>query len=120
MFRDPEGTSPDPLEDDQSLVIRSPKGLVLLLGCCHAGVVNTIGHAREQTGEERVYALIGGTHLGFCSPEQVEATVEALRAFGIRRIAAGHCTGFSASARLQREFPAAFQPANVGYTLETG
>lgn len=119
MFRDPEGVSPDPLEDDQSLVIRSPKGLVLLLGCCHAGVVNTIDHAREQTGEERVYALIGGTHLGFCSPEQVEATVEALRAFGIRRIAAGHCTGFCASARLLREFPAAFQPANVGYTLET-
>jgi 7,8-dihydropterin-6-yl-methyl-4-(beta-D-ribofuranosyl)aminobenzene 5'-phosphate synthase len=119
MFRDPEGREADLLEDDQSLVIRSPKGLVLLLGCCHAGVVNTIGHAREQTGEERVYALVGGTHLGFCPPEQVEGTVEALRSFRIRRIAAGHCTGFAASARLLREFSGAFQPANVGYTLET-
>jgi 7,8-dihydropterin-6-yl-methyl-4-(beta-D-ribofuranosyl)aminobenzene 5'-phosphate synthase len=120
MFRDPEGRETDLLEDDQSLVIRSPKGLVLLLGCCHAGVVNTVEHAREMTGEDRVYALIGGTHLGFCSPEQTEETVRALRAFGIARICVGHCTGFAASARLLREFPGAFQLANVGYFLETG
>jgi 7,8-dihydropterin-6-yl-methyl-4-(beta-D-ribofuranosyl)aminobenzene 5'-phosphate synthase len=120
MFRDPEGRSADPLEDDQSLVIRGRKGLVLVLGCCHAGVVNTIEHAREKTGESRVYALIGGTHLGFCSPEQTEETVKAMRNFGIARICVGHCTGFAASARLLREFPGAFQLANVGYTLETG
>jgi 7,8-dihydropterin-6-yl-methyl-4-(beta-D-ribofuranosyl)aminobenzene 5'-phosphate synthase len=120
MFRDPEGREADLLEDDQSLVIRSPKGLVLLLGCCHAGVVNTIGHAREETGEDRVYALIGGTHLGFCSPEQTEETVRALRDFRVARICVGHCTGFAASARLLREFPGAFQLANVGYFLETG
>ena len=120
MFRDPEGREADLLEDDQSLVIRSPKGLVLLLGCCHAGVVNTVEHAREKTGEDRVYALIGGTHLGFCSPEQTEETVKALRNFRIARICVGHCTGFAASARLLREFPGAFQLANVGYTLETG
>jgi len=120
MFRDPEGREADLLEDDQSLVIRSPKGLVLLLGCCHAGVVNTVEHAREKTGEDRVYALIGGTHLGFCSPEQTEETVKALRAYRIARICVGHCTGFAASARLVREFPGAFQLANVGYFLETG
>jgi 7,8-dihydropterin-6-yl-methyl-4-(beta-D-ribofuranosyl)aminobenzene 5'-phosphate synthase len=120
MFRDPEGHEADLLEDDQSLVIRSPKGLVLLLGCCHSGVVNTVEHAREKTGEDRVYALIGGTHLGFCSPEQTEETVRALRTFGIARICVGHCTGFAASARLLRDFPGAFQLANVGYTLETG
>jgi 7,8-dihydropterin-6-yl-methyl-4-(beta-D-ribofuranosyl)aminobenzene 5'-phosphate synthase len=119
MFRDPQGRQSDLLEDDQSLVIRTSKGLVLLFGCCHAGVVNTIEHAREKTGEQRVYALVGGTHLGFSSAEQTEATVRALRGFGIGRIAAGHCTGFAASARLLREFPGGFLPANVGYTLET-
>lgn len=118
MFRDPEGNEADLLEDDQSLVIRTSKGLVLLFGCCHAGVVNTIEHAREKTGEERVYALVGGTHLGFSSADQTEATVRALRGFGVGRIAAGHCTGFAASARLLREFPGGFQTANVGYTLE--
>ncbi len=120
MFRDPDGVLVDPLEDDQSLVIRTAKGLVLLLGCCHAGLVNTIEYAREQTGEERVYAVIGGTHLNFCSHEQTEATVKALRTIGIAKISASHCTGFSASARLQREFPGEFHPANVGYMLETG
>lgn len=119
MFRDANGSEADRLEDDQSLVIKTAKGLVLLFGCCHAGVVNTIEHAREKTGEERVYALVGGTHLGFSSAEQTEATLRALRGFGIGRIAAGHCTGFAASARLLREFPGGFQPANVGYVLET-
>jgi 7,8-dihydropterin-6-yl-methyl-4-(beta-D-ribofuranosyl)aminobenzene 5'-phosphate synthase len=120
MFRDPEGREADPLEDDQSLAIKTSKGLVLLLGCCHAGLVNTIEHAREKTGEERVSAVVGGTHLGFCSPGQMEATVRALRSFGIGKICACHCTGFAASVRLQREFPGEFHPANVGYTLETG
>lgn len=120
LFRDPVGREADPLQDDQSLVVRTAKGLVLLLGCCHAGVVNTIEHAREKTREDRVYAILGGTHLGFCSSEQLEETVTALRTFRIARICVGHCTGFAASARLLREFPGAFQLANVGYSLETG
>jgi 7,8-dihydropterin-6-yl-methyl-4-(beta-D-ribofuranosyl)aminobenzene 5'-phosphate synthase len=120
MFLDPDGNTVDPLEDDQSLVIRTAKGLVLLLGCCHAGLVNTIEHARVQTGDERVYAVIGGTHLNFCSQEQTDATIKALRSIGIGKIAASHCTGFAASARLQQEFPGEFHPANVGYMLETG
>jgi 7,8-dihydropterin-6-yl-methyl-4-(beta-D-ribofuranosyl)aminobenzene 5'-phosphate synthase len=120
MFLDPAGRTADGLVDDQSLVIKTDLGLVLLLGCCHAGVINTIEHAREQTGEERIVALLGGTHLGFSAVEQLEATVRALRSLGVGRICAGHCTGFAASARLLREFPGAFQPANVGYTLEVG
>jgi 7,8-dihydropterin-6-yl-methyl-4-(beta-D-ribofuranosyl)aminobenzene 5'-phosphate synthase len=120
MFLDPEGREVDPLADDQSLVIKTSKGLVLLLGCCHAGLVNTIEYVREKTGEERVYAVIGGTHLSFSSHEQTEATVRALRSFGIGKISASHCTGFAASVRLQREFPGEFHPANVGYMLETG
>jgi 7,8-dihydropterin-6-yl-methyl-4-(beta-D-ribofuranosyl)aminobenzene 5'-phosphate synthase len=120
MFLDPEGHETDPIKDDQSLAIRTSKGLVLLLGCCHAGLVNTIEYARAQTGEERLYAVIGGTHLNFCSHEQTEATVRALKDIGIGKISASHCTGFAASARLQREFPGEFHPANVGYMLETG
>ncbi len=120
MFLDPEGREVDPLADDQSLVIKTSKGLVLLLGCCHAGLVNTIEYVREKTGEERVYAVIGGTHLSFSSHEQTEATVKSLHDFGIGKISASHCTGFAASFRLQREFPREFHPANVGYMLETG
>lgn len=119
MFRDREGVDPDPLTDDQSLIIRTEQGLVLLLGCCHAGLINTIDHAREQTGEERIVALVGGTHLGFAGGEQLDETVAALRSRNPGRICAGHCTGFVASMRLHREFPGRFQPANVGYSMTT-
>lgn len=118
LFCDDAGCSTDPLPDDQSLVITTEKGLVLLLGCCHAGLVNTVEWARERTGEERVYAVIGGTHLGFSPPGRVAATLAFLRKLGVRRIFGSHCTGFAVSARFAREFPAEFHPANVGFTLE--
>jgi 7,8-dihydropterin-6-yl-methyl-4-(beta-D-ribofuranosyl)aminobenzene 5'-phosphate synthase len=117
---DESGCTADHLADDQSLVIRTARGLVLILGCCHAGVVNTIEHACRATGVHEVYAVIGGTHLGFCDPGQLDETVRALRTYGIRKICAGHCTGFAAAARLMKEFPGHFQPAHVGYTLEIG
>jgi len=115
---DEAGCMADPIRDDQSLVITTSRGLVLVLGCCHAGLVNTIHHAREQTGVAEVYAVLGGTHLGFCSPRQLDETVTALREHGVRKILGSHCTGFAPSVRLAREFPRAFQPAHVGYTLE--
>jgi len=115
---DDRGCAADPLHDDQSLVIRTGRGLVLLLGCCHAGVVNTIEHVRRETGVDELYGVIGGTHLGFCGTPQLDETVRALRTYNIGKIVAGHCTGFAAAARLMREFPGRFQPAHVGYTLE--
>ncbi len=118
LYCDESGCVFDAVRDDQSLVIRTEKGLVLVLGCCHAGIVNTITHARQQTGVPGIYAVIGGTHLGFSSPNQLEETVAALRECRIQKILGGHCTGFAASARLLREFPGQFHPAHVGYTLE--
>jgi 7,8-dihydropterin-6-yl-methyl-4-(beta-D-ribofuranosyl)aminobenzene 5'-phosphate synthase len=118
LFCDASGCMPDQVPDDQSLVIITGKGLVLLLGCCHAGMINTINYAMEKTGVSEVYALIGGAHLGFCDASQMEHTIKALRDFDIRRICGSHCTGFAASARLHGEFPGRFHHAQVGYTLE--
>lgn len=115
---DERGCEPDPVTDDQTLVVKTARGLVLLFGCCHAGLINTIEHARRETGINEVYALIGGTHLGFSSPHQLDETVRELKIYGIRKISAGHCTGFAAAARLLKEFPGQFHPAQVGYTLE--
>ena len=98
--------------------LQTNRGLVLLLGCCHAGVVNTIEHARKRTGVAEFYALIGGTHLGFSDPGQLDATVKALRGYRVHKLCAGHCTGFAASARLLKEFPGQFQPAHVGFFVE--
>lgn len=118
LFVDPDGSIPDSLNDDQSLIIRGEKGLTLLLGCCHAGLINTVQAAREIAGEERIQAIIGGTHLGFCGEKQLTATMTALREIGVNKIYASHCTGFSASAKLQTEFPGRFQPAMVGTSIE--
>jgi len=108
----------DTVPDDQSLVLATSKGLLLLFGCCHAGVVNTIELARKTTGIAEVYGIIGGCHLAFSSSRQLEGTVKALRSFGVRKICTSHCTGFAAAARLDREFPGALRPAQVGYAIE--
>lgn len=118
LYCDCTGQELDTTPDDQSLLIETGKGLVLVLGCCHAGLINTLEHVAYMTGRRDIYAVIGGTHLGFCSQEQMGKSVEVLRSLGIKKLAAGHCTGFAASARLSREMPKEFQVAMVGYTLE--
>ncbi len=118
LYCDCTGQELDTTPDDQSLVLETEKGLVLVLGCCHAGLVNTIEHVAYMTGRRDIYAVIGGTHLGFCSQEQISKSIYALRTLGIKKLAVSHCTGFAASARLSREMPKEFQMAMVGYTLE--
>jgi len=117
LFCDLGGCFADRVPDDQSLVIVTRKGLLILLGCCHAGVVNTVELARQKTGIDELYGIVGGCHLAFSSEAQIEGTVKALKGYGLKKLCAGHCTGFAASARLAREFPG-FRPAHVGYTLE--
>jgi 7,8-dihydropterin-6-yl-methyl-4-(beta-D-ribofuranosyl)aminobenzene 5'-phosphate synthase len=118
IFCDAAGQVVDVTPDDQSLVLDTVRGLVVLLGCCHAGLVNTLEQITRQTGRRDFYAVIGGTHLGFCSREQFEGTIAAIRRLGIRKLAVSHCTGFAAAMRLAREMPREFQNAMVGYTLE--
>jgi 7,8-dihydropterin-6-yl-methyl-4-(beta-D-ribofuranosyl)aminobenzene 5'-phosphate synthase len=118
LFSDCTGTVPDPTPDDQSLVLETARGLVILLGCCHAGLVNTLEHVAGRTGRRDLYAVVGGTHLGFSGREQLERTIAYLRQAGVTKVAACHCTGFSASALMARELPKGFQVAAVGYTLE--
>jgi 7,8-dihydropterin-6-yl-methyl-4-(beta-D-ribofuranosyl)aminobenzene 5'-phosphate synthase len=118
LYCDCTGQELDTTPDDQSLVLETEKGLVLVLGCCHAGLINTVEHVAYMTGRRDIFAVIGGTHLGFCGQEQIVRTVDLLRKSGIRKLAASHCTGFAASARLARELPKEFQVAMVGYTLE--
>lgn len=118
LFLDTAGLRLDQTLDDQSLVLDTAKGLVIILGCCHAGLVNTLEHVASTTGRHDVHAVVGGTHLGFCGREQLEQTVAAIKRMGIKKVAAGHCTGFTASARMALEWPKGFQVAQVGYTLE--
>jgi 7,8-dihydropterin-6-yl-methyl-4-(beta-D-ribofuranosyl)aminobenzene 5'-phosphate synthase len=118
LYCDCTGQDLDTTPDDQSLVLETERGLVVLLGCCHAGLVNTLEHIAYLTGRRDIYAVIGGTHLGFCGQEQLEMTISALKGWGVQKVSASHCTGFAASARLSREMPKEFQVAHVGYSLE--
>lgn len=118
LYTDTCGCSRDPFDDDQSLIITTERGLVVLLGCCHAGLVNTLQHVVEKSGRHDIVAVIGGTHLGFCTGQQLDRTVQELKQWQIPKLAVSHCTGFNAAARLKQEFPTAFQAAHVGYTLQ--
>jgi 7,8-dihydropterin-6-yl-methyl-4-(beta-D-ribofuranosyl)aminobenzene 5'-phosphate synthase len=105
---------PDPLWDDQALFIKSEKGLIILLGCGHRGIINTIRHAQKLTGLEPVYAVIGGTHLISASPQQLDSTIAELFSLGIQRLGVSHCTGLPASAVLAQRFGEAFFFNNAG------
>jgi 7,8-dihydropterin-6-yl-methyl-4-(beta-D-ribofuranosyl)aminobenzene 5'-phosphate synthase len=116
---------PDPfLYDDQALVANvRGKGLVVITGCGHAGVVNTVRYARKITGVDRVYAVLGGFHLaGLLYEPIIPPTVDALREIGPEVIVPSHCTGWRAVHALADAFPDAFIPGSVGtrYVLEAG
>jgi len=109
---------PDPLADDMALIIDADFGLVVILGCGHRGVVNTLRHAQKITGKEQIYAVIGGIHLFRASDEQIEMTIAELQTMGIQKLGVSHCTGFKASCRLAQEFPGVFFQNNAGTRIE--
>ncbi|NLO21479.1 MAG: MBL fold metallo-hydrolase [Syntrophomonadaceae bacterium] len=93
----------DSLPDDIALVIDHPEGLIILSGCSHSGMINTLDYCLKQTGRTRVLAYMGGTHLMTASPLRLEKTIEALKIYEIQKIIVGHCTGFYAAAELYNQ-----------------
>jgi 7,8-dihydropterin-6-yl-methyl-4-(beta-D-ribofuranosyl)aminobenzene 5'-phosphate synthase len=116
-----EEWEPDPLIlDDQALIAHvRGKGLVVLTGCGHAGVVNIVRYARKLTGVEEVYAVIGGFHLnGPLFEPIIGATCEALRELSPQVLVPAHCTGWRAIHALAAAFPEAFIQNSVGTRYE--
>ena len=107
---------PDPwLMDERFVAIEvSGKGLVILTACSHAGVINVLRHARERFPDTPIHAIMGGLHLAGPNERLIQPTVEALRSFEPRVIAAGHCTGWRAITALTNAFGAAMDPSAVG------
>jgi len=99
FFLDSTGQIPDPINDDQALIINSADGLIILCGCAHSGVVNTLRYAEQWTGQKRIFALLGGLHLQNASEDRINRTLDALRSYQIQQIGLAHCTGASAAAR---------------------
>lgn len=114
---------PDPLTiDDQSLVIKvREKGLVVLSGCAHAGIINTINYACELGGSNKVHAVVGGFHLSGPLYESItEATVAAMKEISPDFIVPSHCTGWKAIHELARQMSEAFVQNSVGTRLIFG
>ncbi len=109
----------DQIWDDYSMAIKTSKGLVVILGCAHAGIVNILNHFIKQTGEKEIYAVLGGTHLGFANDEQIDETVKVLDKYNIQKLGVSHCTGLKVSAKLYNKLgDDRFFFASVGATLE--
>lgn len=92
---------PDTIADDMSMVINHPEGLIIISGCAHAGIINTITYAQEKMGQEKILAFIGGTHLGGASEDRMNRTVEALQGIALEKLVACHCTGFDPLVKLR-------------------
>jgi len=118
FVREATGLRPDPVLDDRGLAIKTPAGLVVVLGCAHRGLINSLYHAREITGESRVYAVIGGAHLMGTSDERLERTIAALKNLGIQKMGLCHCTDLPAAARLYHEFGDRFFFNRAGLSIE--
>ncbi len=108
---------PDPVADDQALFIKTDKGLAVVLGCAHHGIINTLRHAREVTGVKEVHTVIGGTHLIRASEMQMEMTMAELKEIGIERLGVSHCTGMGAAVRLAQDFGQKFFFNNTGISI---
>ena len=113
-----DGYLSDSIPDDLALVVKSSKGLVIVLGCSHRGMINTIKHARRIAGEDQIQTLIGGTHLFPKSMEQRIQTIDALKEIGVERIGVSHCTGFEASQMLADAFGDRFIGNHAGSILK--
>jgi 7,8-dihydropterin-6-yl-methyl-4-(beta-D-ribofuranosyl)aminobenzene 5'-phosphate synthase len=108
---------PDDMDDDQAVVIHvEGKGLIVLSGCAHSGIVNTIAHARQCSGIEEVYAVIGGFHLAKANDEDIDRTIDHLRGLAPRLVAPCHCTGLKAICRFAEGMPDEFVEGIVGAT----
>jgi 7,8-dihydropterin-6-yl-methyl-4-(beta-D-ribofuranosyl)aminobenzene 5'-phosphate synthase len=88
----------DELNDDLALVINTKPGLIVVLGCSHHGMINTLYHAQKITGRKEIRMVIGGCHLINSPVERVYRTIDALQALDIQKIGVSHCTGMEGAA----------------------
>jgi 7,8-dihydropterin-6-yl-methyl-4-(beta-D-ribofuranosyl)aminobenzene 5'-phosphate synthase len=100
FFLDRAGTQPDPIGDDQALFVATSEGVVVFVGCAHAGTVNTLEYVAALIGQERIFAIVGGMHLIHASQRRLSETAGAIDRLGVRQIGPCHCSGGMATARL--------------------
>lgn len=117
FFLDRKGTRPDPIVDDLALWIQTDQGVVVCVGCCHAGLVNTLRQVQQLAAEPRIRAVIGGFHLLNASGQRLDHTVAALESLKPAMLVPCHCTGEAATQLLCERLGSSVSPGRAGMVL---
>ncbi len=118
FFLDSQGMQPDAIEDDQAFWARTRDGIVVVTGCCHSGLINTLTRVRELAGDGPILAVIGGFHLLNADAERLDRTIDGLREFRPEQLIPTHCTGDGAVAALGAAFGVTVAPGKAGDTFQ--
>jgi len=118
FYLNPEGTHADAIEDDLAVWFETPGGLVVCVGCCHAGLVNTLMRVRQLSGRSKIRAVVGGFHLMGADRRRIGLTIDNLREMGVDTICPCHCTGEAAVAALKASLAQRVIPGRAGMTLQ--
>jgi len=118
FFLDAECTIPDELPDDQAVFIETEKGTVVILGCAHAGVINTLRYIQSLTDRRPIHTVIGGMHLVNADENRISHTLDELRQMNIRHLYPCHCTGLPAITQMWNALPGICRPCFVGAVIE--
>jgi 7,8-dihydropterin-6-yl-methyl-4-(beta-D-ribofuranosyl)aminobenzene 5'-phosphate synthase len=116
FFLDPEARHADPIEDDLALWIKTDQGLVVCVGCCHAGIINTLTHVRRLSGVAPIRAIIGGLHLLNADDRRLNHTLSAMQTIPIETVIPCHCTGDRAMDELDAVMGAKMRRSSSGAT----
>lgn len=114
FYLDQSCDKPDPLLDDQSLWIKNERGISVVLGCAHAGVMNTLRYIEGLTQAESFHSILGGMHLLHASDQQIEQTKATLMNYRFACIAPGHCTGEDVIKGFSETFEGQYAACSVG------
>jgi len=112
--KSPEGLVEETIPEDQSLLINTPKGLVLIAGCGHAGVVNILTFAEKEFPNTPIYAVLGGLHLFPATDQQLSWTADKLKDFGVSYLVGAHCTGIESVYQIRQRLGLTRQSAVIG------
>ncbi len=120
FFMDPDGRESDPIPDDMAIWIETPHGLLIVCGCCHSGLINTLSHIQSASGNKTIWGIVGGLHLKSASEARLQATAAALCECRPEFMVPCHCTGDTAITFFRQNTNINILPAYAGLKLKTG
>ena len=115
----PAGLVEDTIPEDQTLVLNTPEGLVVVTGCGHAGIINILTFARAEFPNEPVEAVIGGLHLFPATDQQLDWTADKMKEFKVANLMGAHCTGIEAVYRSRPSFASSAWPGRIAHTTKS-